>query len=191
MASAQPTERELDDVTLLRAQQGHAAAFRVLVELHQDAVFALIWRILGSRAQAAVVEDLAQTTFLGVYRALPRFRREGSARLSTWILAIAVRTALKERRGARPMVSLDEVDDTASSAASADRSVADRDFAAALARALDQLPLSFRTVFVLREYHGLDYGEIATALEVDLGTVKSRLSRARGELREQLKEFAP
>src|SRR5665647_3444070 len=86
--------RELDDVTLARAQQGDAAAFQILVETYQDAVFALAWRFLGRDAQRAMVEDVAQDSFLGVYRSLPRFRVQGEARLSTWILTIAARAAI-------------------------------------------------------------------------------------------------
>ncbi len=184
--------RELDDVTLARAQQGDAAAFRVLVETYEDAVFALLWRFLGRRAHAALVEDLAQVTFLGVYRGLPRFRFEGTARLSTWILTIAARTAFKERRGASPTtIPLEDVADVLPSVSLADQRAEHRAFGNALARALDALEPGYRAVFVLRAYHDFDYQDIAAALELDLGTVKSRLSRARGQLRDDLKEFAP
>jgi len=184
--------RELDDVTLVRAQQGDAAAFRVLVETYENAVFALLWRFLGRRAQAALVEDLAQVTFLGVYRGLRRFRRDGTAQLSTWILTIAARSALKERRGAnRPTIPVEDVTDVLSSASGAEQRADHRAFADALSRSLDTLDPGYRAVFVLRAYHDFDYQDIATALELDLGTVKSRLSRARGQLREDLKEFAP
>jgi len=184
--------RELDDLTLARAQQGDAAAFRVLVETYEDAVFALLWRFVGRNAHAATVEDLAQVTFLGVYRGLRRYRLEGTARLSTWILTIAARTALKERRGAtRATISLDDVADVLPSASMADQGAEQRAFADALARALDALDPGYRAVFVLRAYHDFDYQDIAAALELDLGTVKSRLSRARGQLRDDLKEFAP
>jgi RNA polymerase sigma-70 factor, ECF subfamily len=90
--------RELDDLTLTRAQQGDASAFQVLVETYQGAVFALLWRFFGV-GHRDVVEDVAQDSFLGVYRSLARFRPDGAARLSTWILTIATRTALNHQRG--------------------------------------------------------------------------------------------
>ena len=179
--------RELDDLTLARAQHGDAAAFRALVETYQDAVFALVWRLRGRHAAAAEIEDIAQTTFLGVYRALPRFRAAGPAKLSTWILTIATRAVLKSRRGDREIVELEDLPQLPTQVAR----IAQRSFADALALALDALPAAYRAVFVLHAYHELDHAEIATALEIEPGTVKSRLSRAREHLRAHLKEFAP
>ena len=185
--------RELDDLTLARAQQGDAIAFQQLVETYQDAVFALVWRFLGRHAQQAIVEDVAQIAFLGVYRGLSRFRAHGAARLSTWILTIAARTAMKERRGrAHAMVSVDELEDVLPSPARAtEQRLDERSFVEALSAALDRLAPPYRAAFLLREYHGFEYQEIAAALDVDVGTVRSRLSRARSQLREELKEFAP
>src|SRR5215470_592892 len=90
--------RELDDVTLARAQRGEAAAWRALVEHYQRAVFALLSRMLAPSGRAALVEDLAQETFLRAFRALPAFDRGGRARLSTWILTIATRLGIDELR---------------------------------------------------------------------------------------------
>jgi RNA polymerase sigma-70 factor, ECF subfamily len=182
--------RELDDVTLSRARSGDPMAFQRLVETHQDAVFGLLGRFFGAR-NAALVEDVAQTAFLGVYRALPRFDPAGPARLSTWILAIATRTALKELRGARPTVPVDSIAEALAAPQRTDADVERRGFVAALVRALAELAPNYRAVFLLREYHGLEYKEIADGLELDLGTVKSRLARARSQLREQLREYAP
>lgn len=184
--------RELDDLTLARAQQGDATAFQILVETYQDGVFALVWRFLGRNAQLAEVEDVAQDCFLGVYRSLPRFRPLGAARLSTWILTIATRAALKERRGAtRPTVSVDELADVLPSTDATGERLDQRAFVEALERSLAALAPPYRAAFLLREYHGFEYQDIAAALEIDLGTVKSRLSRARNQLRDALKEFAP
>src|SRR6185295_15515752 len=99
-ATSSRHSRELDDLTLARAQMGDPEAFRALVETYQDAVFALLGRMLGK--QAALLEDLAQETFVGVYRSLPRFVPAGEARLSTWILTIATRTALRSLRAKEP-----------------------------------------------------------------------------------------
>lgn len=178
-------------MTLARAQRGDAAAFQVLVETYQDRVFALVWRMLGRRAGAALVEDVAQETFLAVYRALPRFVPEGPALLSTWILTIAGRTALKARRGPAWLGETEARVAELPARERTDGPAEDHAFAQALAAALDRLPAGHRAAFVLREYHDFDYGEIARALGVDLGTVKSRLSRARRQLREELKEFEP
>jgi RNA polymerase sigma-70 factor (ECF subfamily) len=174
-------ERELDDVTLARAQRGDAAAWRALVEHHQNAVFALLGRLLGG-GRRATVEDLAQETFLAVFRQLPAFQSTGPARLSTWILTIASRRAIDElrKRPASPVL----VDDIAVRDDAFDR----RRLAVAIDRALADLSPEYRAAFVLRELHGLEYADIARALEIDLGTVKSRLARARDALRRALAE---
>lgn len=174
---------ELDEVTLARARGGDATAFRILIETYQDRVFALLWRFLGRRAQAALVDDLAQDAFLGVFRALPRFEPTGPARLSTWILTIAARTALKARRDGRDHEELDDVH------AVPPPRVELRSFVDALAHAIDALPAAFRVVFLFHAYHDLDHAEIAAALDIPTGTVKSRLARARAALRASLEEY--
>jgi RNA polymerase sigma-70 factor (ECF subfamily) len=182
---------ELDDMTLARAKHGDQAAFQQLVETYQDAVFRLLWRVLGYRARCELVEDLAQDSFIGVYRSLSRFSTEGPARLSTWILTIASRTALKELR--KPQIfeaSLEDLDGLLA-ADRTDQRAEHRAFAAALRRSLESVRPEWRLVFVLREYHDLEYEEIARALDLDLGTVKSRLARARIQVRDDLKEFQP
>ncbi|HVK74397.1 MAG TPA: sigma-70 family RNA polymerase sigma factor [Kofleriaceae bacterium] len=175
---------ELDDVTLRRAQRGDPAACRALVERYQGPVFALLGRLLGG-GRRALVEDLAQETFLAVFRQLAGFAPLGPARLSTWILTIASRRAVDElrRRGAAPIA----VDDVAAGDR-ADDALARRQLAQAIDRALAELSPEYRAAFVLRELHGLDYADIARALEIDLGTVKSRLARARAALRTALAE---
>ena len=180
MAATAPQKLdELDDLTLQRARRGDARAFRALVEMYQRRVFALVGRMLG-RGRASLVEDLAQETFLRVFRALPAFAPEGPARLSTWILTIAARLALDELARRRPVVLAQEP--------SAPPDAEARALGRAIERAVAALPPDFRAVFLLREYHDLDYDEIARALEIDLGTVKSRLSRARSQLRAALQE---
>jgi RNA polymerase sigma-70 factor (ECF subfamily) len=191
-ATAQPSPaRELDDVALARARRGDAAAFRALVELYQDRVFALLWRFLGRRAQPALVEDLAQTTFVAVFRALPRFRSDGPARLSTWILTIAARTALKSRRDDKVGDDVVVLEAMPADGPSSAQRVDLKAFAGALASAIDTLAPAYRAAFILHAYHELDHAEIARALDVEVGTVKSRLARARDALRGQLEEYAP
>lgn len=183
-----PKRGELDDVTLARAQRGDAAAWRALVEHYQGPVFALLGRLLGGGRRAAV-EDLAQDTFLAVFRQLPAFQSAGPARLSTWILTIASRRAIDELRR-RPASAIAGEDVSAAGGDRADDALERRRIASAIDRALADLSPEYRAAFVLRELHGLEYADIARALEIDLGTVKSRLARARAALRASLAEVA-
>ncbi|HUS68356.1 MAG TPA: sigma-70 family RNA polymerase sigma factor [Kofleriaceae bacterium] len=181
---------ELDELTLRRAQRGEPAACRALVERYERPVFALLHRMLGVRHRHRV-EDIAQETFLGVFRSLSGFAPLGPARLSTWILTIATRRAIDELRraeaaGGEPAVLRDE---DAVGTSRADEGARRAALGARVAAAVGALPADFRAAFLLREVHGLEYAEIARALEVDLGTVKSRLSRARAALREALADL--
>lgn len=183
--SPRPAPAELDEVTVRRAQRGDGDACRAVVEHHQGAVFALLGRMLGGVRRAAI-EDLAQDTFVAVFDALPRFRPDGAARLSTWILTIAARRAIDELRR-RPPAPI-AVDDLVVARDRADGPAERRQLAAALERALADLAPPYRAAFILYELHGLDYGEVARALAIDVGTVRSRLSRARAALRRALAE---
>ncbi len=179
---------ELDDVALRRAQRGDGAAFRDLVERYHGPVRAAVWRMLDPAGAGARVEDLVQETFLRVHRGLSGFDPAGSARLSTWILTIATRATLNELRRPRPATV--PVDDAPLEAPErADAELRRRRLGEALRRALGQLAADARAVVVLREYHELEYAEIATVLGIDAGTVKSRLSRARAQLRAALEEY--
>ena len=179
---------ELDELTLARAQRGDARARRDLVLRYQRPVFALLSRMLHARTGHQPIEDLAQETFLKVFKALPGFDRHGAARLSTWILTITTNLAIDELRRRRlPTDALAPGDEPASSAAT-DADAERRRLADVLRRAIDDLPPDFRAAFLLREYHEFEYTEIASNLQIDLGTVKSRLSRARAALRRALEE---
>lgn len=135
-----------------------------------------------------LVEDLAQDTFLRVFKALDTFDRSGPARLSTWILTIASRRAIDELRRRRPkQTSLDHAQPIAEPSG-ADTLTRRRMLAGHLRAAIEELSPSHRAAFLLREYHEMSYEEIAENLEIDLGTVKSRLSRARAALRSKLAE---
>ena len=176
---------ELDGATLRRAQAGDRAATQALVERYQGPVFALIGRLVGA-GRAAQVEDLAQDTFLAVFRTLSGFDPRGPARLSTWILAIATRRAIDELR--RPWLVGGDDAARVASPRRGDDGARRAEIAAAVERAVGALAPDYRATFLLHEYHGLGYGEIAVALGVDLGTVKSRMSRARAALRAALAE---
>ena len=180
-----PADRELDELTLRRAQRGEEAACRALVERYQRPVFALIGRMLGRRDG---VEDLAQETFLRAFRALADFDPRGPARLSTWLLTIATRLCLDALRRRVPETLPLESARALEGGARTDATVDRRTLGLALAAAVASLPHDQRAVVVLREWHELDYDEIAHALDLDLGTVKSRLSRARAALRQALEE---
>lgn len=175
---------EIDEHTLRLASAGDRDASRALVEVYQRRVFALVSRMLAGRGRATI-EDVAQDTFLQVFRRIGSFAASGAAKLSTWILTIAARRAIDELRKQRPAL-LAEIERT-SEARSDDRAIR-QELVAAIEAALRDLSPELRAAFVLREYHGLDYAEIARSLSIDLGTVKSRLSRARAALRARLTE---
>jgi RNA polymerase sigma-70 factor (ECF subfamily) len=187
LARSRPGRRssELDDLTLARAQRGEGAAFTGLVRHYQQQVFSFLWRMLGARGDRALVEDLTQDTFVNVHRGLPRWLPNGPARLSTWILTIASRVALNElRKAVRPTEPIDLRTEAVAAP------VHDAALALVVRQALEQMTPDHRAVLLLREYHELEYEEIASALEIEVGTVRSRLSRARAALRAVLTEDA-
>jgi RNA polymerase sigma-70 factor, ECF subfamily len=186
VARTDPPREPLDELTLRRAQRGEQRAWRDLVERYQRPVHALIWRLLAGRAQHRA-PDLAQETFVRVLRALPKFDPAGPATLSTWILTIATRLALNELRRPDPAT----LDHEPVSIERADTNIERKRLGAAIASGVAALSDAHRAVFVLREYHDLDYAEIADVLELDVGTVKSRLSRARASLRDHLVSAMP
>ena len=183
---------EIDELTLARARRGDDAACRAVFRHYQRAVYSLAWRMLGGKANPALVEDLTQETFLRVFRSLAGVTPDGTARLSTWILTIATRLALNEQRNQRrAIIAALPADAEPIAHARADETADRRALGEILEREIGKLAPDHRAVFLLREYHDLDYGEIAAALEIDLGTVKSRLARARGALRAHLEARLP
>src|SRR5262249_13337164 len=120
-------------------------------------------------------------------QALAKFDPAGPARLSTWILTIATRVVLNDRRRVPPREAKLEPSAYIDPASA----VAEIELGAAIANAILELPEAQRIALVLREYHDLDYAEIAEVLHVDVGTVKSRLSRARAAVRDTLSRTLP
>ncbi len=180
---------ELETAWVQRAKLGDRGAQRLLVRRYQRPVGALLRRMLGPAGLDALVEDLAQETFIRALQALPRFELAGPAKLSTWLLRIASRLAINELQRRRPpTVPLPTVAEVHAGGGAADEEHRRRRVAAAIQAAVAELAPEYRAAFLLREYHGLEYAEIAEALELDLGTVKSRLHRARKALRERLSE---
>lgn len=183
LAKARPRRTELANEVLLRAQHQDGVACRMLFRTYQQSVHALLYRMLARSHGVGIVEELSQETFLRVFRSLSKFDVERGARLSSWILTIATRLALNTLRR-RPHEPL-QTEVIGPSLASP----VDRELAVIVADALLALPGPLRAAFLLREYHGLEYIEIAKALKTQVGTVKSRLSRARTKLRQSLSEY--
>ncbi|MEQ9503788.1 MAG: sigma-70 family RNA polymerase sigma factor [Deltaproteobacteria bacterium] len=168
---------ELDDVTLERARRGEPNAQRQLIRFYQPRVGALLFRMLG-RGSPDVV-DAAQETFERVVRALERFDPKGTAKLSTWILTIATRIAIDRLR--KPSVEA-EVIELVDRAPSPESRVASMRLVDRVEAEMMKLPDDTRAALVLRAYHDLDYAEIARIQAVEIGTVKSRIARARAAL---------
>jgi RNA polymerase sigma-70 factor (ECF subfamily) len=199
MSAIQPNigEQPLsEELTLVRAaKQGDDKAFEELVRRYDRNVFRIAQHITQNREDA---EDVVQDAFLKAYRNLPQFQEQ--SKFYTWLVRIAVNEALMKLRRRKPerTVSLDEEIKTEDD--SVPREVADwspnpeqmynqaelRDI---LTRTIQGLPPGFRTVFVLRDVEGLSTEETAQALELSIPAVKSRLLRARLQLRERLSRF--
>lgn len=183
-------DRPGDDSGLAaRLRAGEARAFEELVIAYQHRVFGVALRMLGNAGEA---EEVAQEAFLRVHRAIGEFR--GEAKLSTWLYAITSRLCLNrlatgERRMRR------EGEETLLRLASAETDAATElergELESALHRAIAELPEERRIVVVLRDLEGLSYEEIAEALALEPGTVRSRLHRARMDLKDKLERYLP
>jgi RNA polymerase sigma-70 factor (ECF subfamily) len=175
-----------------RCAAGDEDASALLVAEHHRMVFGLASHLLGDRDEAL---DLTQEVFLRVFRTIHRFR--GQSALRTWIYRITVNQVRNRQRWWRrrhqgDQVSLDahvqRCGDLAlqTDAAAPDRMFASHELAGRLRAAIERLPFEQRTAIVLRELEGLSYEEIAFSLGLAIGTVKSRLTRARQALRAEL-----
>jgi RNA polymerase sigma-70 factor, ECF subfamily len=160
-------------------------AFRRLIERHGQAVYALCTALAGTDG-----EDLAQETFLRVLRAVGDFDAQGPATLRSWILTIARRLCHDRARhlgcGVEVASPAPGAWEPADPALGPEEHLEAARLCARLSAALAQLPLEQRAVIALREWEGLGYEEIATIEDVPIGTVRSRLARARSALREAL-----
>jgi RNA polymerase sigma-70 factor, ECF subfamily len=175
-----------------RCTAGEESACAELVASHERMVYQLALHLLGDRDEAL---DLSQEVFLRVFRTLPSFR--GQSALKTWIYRIAINQARnrqrwwrRRRRGDQVQLEQHVMDQLRQpgDGDAPDRALARKEMAARLWAALDALPFDQRTVIVLREIDGLSYEDIAESLNVAVGTVKSRLTRARQTLRRELTE---
>jgi RNA polymerase sigma-70 factor (ECF subfamily) len=188
----------MDEAALIkRCLSGDDTAFDQIVNRYQDMVFNLALRLLGKREEAL---DLSQEVFFQVYRKLGSFRRDASLR--TWIYRIVINRAKNCQRWWRrrecemTAVAVEEAERDSSWVLSAaicgsdsvapDEALQRKEIGAILHEAISALPFEQRTILLLKEIDGLSYEEIAQTLKLALGTVKSRLARARKALREKL-----
>lgn len=186
-----PVERpESEEELIRRAREGDAGAFDMLVRSNLPAVWRVAWRILRHREDA---EDMVQEVFMTAYQALSGYR--GECRLSTWLHRITVTRCLnhlrsrgeKLRRASRPLeVATEQV--FSSPEAVEGRTPLDaleqKEIGERLAHCLDRMPPLWRSALTLRDGEELSYEEMADALGVPIGTIRSRLARARMALRD-------
>lgn len=181
-----------DDLKLITDfQNGDVSAFEPIVLRYQDRIYNLCLYMLGNRHDA---EDAAQDTFLKAYRSLNDFKPKAS--LYTWLYRIAVNTCIDHKRKPffesifrRSDTGEEMVIDYPSVSPSPEKDYESKQIQSALQKALGELSPKLRAVIVLKEMEGLSYEEIADTLDISIGTVKSRISRARDELKTLLKDF--
>ena len=172
-----------DDKLVKRAKKGDSRAFDLLVLKYQGRVAQLVSRYVNN---AAEVEDVTQEAFIKAYRALPKFR--GDSAFYTWLYRIAANAAKNHlvALGRRPTTDL-ALDDSESYEVpgrlkdneSPDEVIMGQQLEAVISQAIDVLPLELKAALTLREFEGLSYDEIAEVLECPIGTVRSRIFRAR------------
>jgi RNA polymerase sigma-70 factor (ECF subfamily) len=183
-----------DEILVAKCQKGDKQAFELLIKKYQRRIFHLIYRITQD---PAVVEPLAQDVFLKAYRSISSFR--GSSRFYTWLYRIAVNTSLshikKESVGENRERTL-EYELNSSSLQPDSMKTEDpeelfmrKEFFKHLLESLRRLPEELRTAVILREFSGMNYEEISEVMEIPLGTVRSRIFRARARLREMLEPY--
>jgi len=175
-------DAQLIDATL----SGQSAAFGQLVTRYQDRLYHALTHLLGSAEDA---QDVAQDAFVQAFVKLDSFR--GDSAFYTWLYRIAFNMAMSRRRRQKPTASVEETKETIGlepidNQAAPDARLLDAERASQVREALAQLSEEHRAVLVLREMDGQPYEAIAEVLELPLGTVRSRLHRARLQMREQL-----
>jgi len=183
-----------DQDLVRRAKQGHLDAFNVLAARHQTLMYNIAYRITGS---ADLAEDATQEALIHAYRKIGQYR---GGSLRAWLARIATNSSYdqlrsRRRQGATSIEEMVEEEDRlvqlVDRAASPEEEAVSGELGRAIASAVLGLPPDQRSVVVLVDYNHFDYEEAAEALDISLGTVKSRLSRARARLREVLLETHP
>jgi len=170
-----------------RAGEGDASAFNTLMGMHERRMYAVALRMCGNPEDA---QDCLQEAMLRIYRAIGGFKAQSS--FSTWVYRITMNTCLDElrRRKNRPNTSLDGLYDAGWSPVDPGETPEKHALAGDMRRQLQafihELPEDMRAAIVLRDIEGYSYDEIATMLEANVGTIKSRISRGREKLREKI-----
>ena len=185
-------ERNIDQVLVEKVQQGDKQSFDVLVLKYQNKIIQLVYRYVHDPDEAM---DVAQEAFIKAYKAIDRFR--GDSAFYTWLYRIAINTAKNHlvasgRRPPQGDIDAQEAEqyDGASGLkeyATPERMLLKDEIQATVARAIDELPDDLRTAITLRELEGLSYDEIAQTMECPIGTVRSRIFRARDAIDTKLK----
>lgn len=187
------TERDIDKQLVERVQQGDKMAFDMLVTKYERRLFRLVVRLVGNQGEA---EDVVQETFIKAYRALPQFR--GDSAFYTWLYRIGINTARNflDTRGKQVPLSVDiRADDVAfheerehlRDIETPESVLASKQVAQTVSMAMDELPDDLRTALSLREIEGLSYDEIASVMACPIGTVRSRIFRARESIATRLR----
>lgn len=175
------------------AQQGDAAAFERIYQLHNRRVYSLCLRMVGNTAEA---EDLTQEAFLQLFRKIATFR--GESAFSTWLHRLAVNVVLMRlRKKTGSETSLEEVTEPDEETGGPRKDFGGPDLGLSgsidrvnLQRAIDQLPAGYKSVFVLHDVQGYEHNEIAEIMGCSIGNSKSQLHKARMRLRDLLHERA-
>ena len=188
-----PGNREIDQALVERTQRGDQKAFGMLVEKYQRKLGRLLSRMVRDQAE---VEDVVQESFIKAYRALPNFR--GDSAFYTWLYRIGINTAKNYlvSLGRRPQVSHDvEIEDAENfedaeelrTAETPETEMMTKEIAKTVNETVMSLPDELRTAITLREIEGLSYEEIATLMNCPIGTVRSRIFRARETIAAKLR----
>ena len=187
------TERDVDAELVARVQAGDKQAFDLLVLKYQRKIMRLLSRMIRDQAE---VEDVAQEAFIKAYRALPQFR--GDSAFYTWLYRIAINTARNwlasnSRRPSTPSSyenedgeTFDEMDNLTDNT-TPESELASRQIAQTVNKAIEDLPEDLRTAIVLREIEGMSYEDIAQSMNCPIGTVRSRIFRAREAIATKLR----
>lgn len=187
------TERDIDQLLVERVQRGDKKAFELLVIKYQRKLMRLVSRLVRDQAEA---EDVVQEAFIKAYRALPQFR--GDSAFYTWLYRIGINTAKNYlvTQGRRAPTSTDSNSEEAETFDDAEQLrdintpeslLATKQIAETVNVAMGALPEELRTAISLREIEGLSYEEIAEAMGCPIGTVRSRIFRAREAIAEKLR----
>lgn len=181
---------DIDESQLIDASlQGNSAAFGQLVQIHQHRLFNAMAHFCGNAVEA---EDVVQEAFIQAYLKLAKFQQ--NSQFYTWLYRIAFNTAISRKRRKRVETSVDRnreqagVEPVDGGDAPGDQMIRDEQ-AALVHKALAMLSDEHREILVLREMDGCDYEQISELLSINVGTVRSRLHRARMQLKERLQEL--